>query len=52
VNDRLQTFRSDHTGGANFLLGDGAVRFIRNGIDFTTYVALGTRAGGEVANLD
>lgn len=48
VTDRLQTFRSDHSGGCNFLLGDGSVRFIANGIDFPTYQALGTRSGGEV----
>ncbi len=48
VTDRLQAFRSDHSGGGNFLLGDGSVRFIANGIDFPTYQALGTRSGGEV----
>jgi prepilin-type N-terminal cleavage/methylation domain-containing protein len=46
--DRLQTFRSDHTAGCNFLLGDGSVRFLGSGIDLPTYQALGTRSGGEV----
>jgi prepilin-type N-terminal cleavage/methylation domain-containing protein/prepilin-type processing-associated H-X9-DG protein len=48
VNDRLQTFRSDHSAGGNFLFGDGSVHFVRQTIDLTTYQALGTRAGGEV----
>jgi prepilin-type processing-associated H-X9-DG protein len=45
---RLGAFRSDHTAGANFLFGDGSVRFLRNGIDLATYQALGSRDGGEV----
>ncbi|CAN5511631.1 DUF1559 domain-containing protein [soil metagenome] len=40
--------RSLHTGGVNALLGDGAVRFVSNGIEFATWQALGTRATGEV----
>ncbi len=48
----VYSFRSRHTGGANFLLGDGAVKFIRDSIDIATYRAMATRAGGEtlVAN--
>jgi len=45
------TFRSQHPGGAQFALGDGSVRFISETIDFPTYQALSSRAGGEVATL-
>jgi hypothetical protein len=32
--------------------GDGAVRFIRNGIDRQVWKAVATRAGGEVVSID
>jgi prepilin-type N-terminal cleavage/methylation domain-containing protein/prepilin-type processing-associated H-X9-DG protein len=40
--------RSYHPGGVNVLLADGSVRFITNAIDWDVWMALGTRAGGEV----
>jgi prepilin-type N-terminal cleavage/methylation domain-containing protein/prepilin-type processing-associated H-X9-DG protein len=52
-DDRVGAFGSAHTGGANFCLGDGSVRFVSatgNG-DLTVLHALGTRAGGETVTL-
>jgi len=42
------TFRSRHTGGANFAMGDGSVRFVTDGMDYASYRAMASRAGGEV----
>jgi len=42
---------SYHTGGANFCIGDGSVRFLSNSINFTVYESLATVNAGEVALL-
>jgi prepilin-type N-terminal cleavage/methylation domain-containing protein/prepilin-type processing-associated H-X9-DG protein len=42
------TARSYHGGGVNVVLMDGAVRFVRDGIEPTAWRSLGTRAFGEV----
>lgn len=46
--DRINAFGSGHTGGANFTMADGSVRFIQDSIAPSTFVFLGTRAKGEV----
>jgi prepilin-type processing-associated H-X9-DG protein len=40
-------FKSLHTGGANFVFGDGSVRFLTESISHTTYQYLGARADGQ-----
>ena len=45
-------FRSQHPGGANFLFGDGSVRFLKSSIALDVYRALGSRNGGEVVGAD
>jgi prepilin-type N-terminal cleavage/methylation domain-containing protein/prepilin-type processing-associated H-X9-DG protein len=45
---RICAFGSNHTGGANFCLADGSIRFIRNGIPAATLQALAVRNDGLV----
>ena len=41
---------SYHSGGVNVALGDGSVRFVRDGISLQNWRAMGTIRGSEVAN--
>jgi prepilin-type processing-associated H-X9-DG protein len=43
---------SRHPGGVNTAFADGSVKFIKSSISNPTWVALGTRAGGEVVSAD
>jgi len=44
-------FRSFHPGGANFLLGDGSVRFVSETVDGVTYRAMASREGHEAVEI-
>jgi len=44
------SFKSYHTGGGNFCFADGAVRFLTNGINMTTYRGMATIKGEESVN--
>jgi prepilin-type N-terminal cleavage/methylation domain-containing protein/prepilin-type processing-associated H-X9-DG protein len=52
-DDRVASFGSGHTGGANFSFCDGSVKFITltSNTDLPLYQALSTRAGKEVVTL-
>ena len=45
-------FYSLHPGGANVLMGDGSVRFIKQSINLLTWQALSSRSSGEVISAD
>jgi prepilin-type N-terminal cleavage/methylation domain-containing protein len=49
--NRFDAFASHHTGGAQVLLGDGAVKFVSENISSTVWQAMGSRAGGETVSL-
>src|SRR5437764_5454313 len=43
---------SYHPGGVNVVLADGSVRFIKSSVNYLTWYALATQAGGEVISSD
>lgn len=47
-NGHFDDFSSHHTGGAQFCLGDGSVRFVSENVDHGVYQSLATIQGGEV----
>ncbi|SIO43856.1 prepilin-type N-terminal cleavage/methylation domain-containing protein/prepilin-type processing-associated H-X9-DG domain-containing protein [Singulisphaera sp. GP187] len=50
--DSSFSFRSNHSGGANFAYADGSVHFLKDSISAITFRALSSRAGGEVVSSD
>jgi prepilin-type N-terminal cleavage/methylation domain-containing protein/prepilin-type processing-associated H-X9-DG protein len=53
ANSDVNQFYSLHSGrGLYFLFGDGHVAFLKATIDYRTYLALATRARGEVVSSD
>jgi prepilin-type processing-associated H-X9-DG protein len=47
----VNQFHSQHSGGGvNFLFADGHVSFLKSTMNYRTYQALATRAGGEVVS--
>jgi prepilin-type N-terminal cleavage/methylation domain-containing protein/prepilin-type processing-associated H-X9-DG protein len=51
-DSKADDYWSLHPGGCNFLLGDGAVRFIKESVNPTVFSALASRAGGEVVGAN
>jgi prepilin-type N-terminal cleavage/methylation domain-containing protein/prepilin-type processing-associated H-X9-DG protein len=49
---RVNAFGSQHTGGSNFALADGSVRFVHDSIDATNLRRFCVRNDGEVLSLE
>jgi prepilin-type N-terminal cleavage/methylation domain-containing protein/prepilin-type processing-associated H-X9-DG protein len=47
----VRGFKSLHPGGVQFVMADGSVHFINEGIDSAVYRGLATRDGGEVVSI-
>ena len=41
------SYSSNHTGGANFAMGDGSIRFVRDSVDMLQYLATASKSYGE-----
>jgi prepilin-type N-terminal cleavage/methylation domain-containing protein len=50
--NEMRGFKSLHPGGVHFVMIDGSVHFVTEGIDHNVYRALATRAGGESASVE
>ncbi len=51
-HSNITNANSNHPGGANVMMGDGSVRFIKATVSVTTWWALGTRANNESISAD
>ncbi|WP_165069276.1 DUF1559 family PulG-like putative transporter [Paludisphaera rhizosphaerae] len=51
-NNGHMAARSYHSGGVNVGLADGSVRFVKDSISLATWMAVGTKAGGEIVSAD
>jgi len=45
-------FKSRHTGGAQFVIGDGSVQFLSQNIDLVNYNRLGAKADGQPVTME
>jgi prepilin-type N-terminal cleavage/methylation domain-containing protein/prepilin-type processing-associated H-X9-DG protein len=50
--DAFNGSRSRHPGGVNSLFGDGSVKFMKNNISPSVWIAVGSIASGEVISAD
>jgi prepilin-type N-terminal cleavage/methylation domain-containing protein/prepilin-type processing-associated H-X9-DG protein len=46
-----RALNSGHSGGANFVMGDGSVRFISYSVDINQLMFMATMAGGEISTI-
>ena len=51
-NGHFENANSFHPGGCNFGFCDGSVKFLKQTISVRAYMALSTRAAGEVISAD
>ena len=52
MNGALLTASSRHPGGVNAVFCDGSVKFVKNTINYLTWMAVGTIANNEVVSAD
>ncbi len=46
------SFGSNHTGGAQFLMADGAVKFVSENVDMLAYLATASMDQGETNTIE
>jgi prepilin-type N-terminal cleavage/methylation domain-containing protein/prepilin-type processing-associated H-X9-DG protein len=50
--DTMVAASSNHPGGLNVLMMDGSVRFVKNTVNYQTWIAIHSLEGGEVVSSD